>query len=122
MNAARPTPADDQGAGAIFDCQQGPVGSDQNAAPYDAIIDDATVKRGDVRDVEDGPCRDYDIALPTPHDPAEDEFQFSMCINERDHLPREIRRTPPGSNQEQVSTYTQWNALAEPPLPAGFPR
>jgi hypothetical protein len=45
-----------------------------------------------------------------------------MCINEQDHLPRETRRTVPGSEQEGVSTFTQWNAMTEPQLPAGFPR
>jgi hypothetical protein len=106
----------------IFECQNGPIGSDVNALPYEAIIADGTVRRGGVRDVEGESCRDYDIAVPTPHDPAEKEFQFTMCINESDHLPRETRRILPGSDQGQVTTYTLWNAFSEPQLPAGFPR
>jgi len=65
---------------------------------------------------------DYEIAVATPHDPQEKELHFSMCINEQDHLPREARRTAPGAQQEGVSTFTQWNAMTEPQLPAGFPR
>jgi hypothetical protein len=111
-----------QGSLPIFECPHGPIGSDENSLPYDAILKDGTVRRGGVRDVEGDSCRDYEIAVPTPHDAQEKEFQFSMCINEQDHLPRETRRTPPGAQQEGVSTYTQWNAMNEPQLPAGFPR
>ena len=62
------------------------------------------------------------VTLPTPHDEAEKDFRFSICIDERDHLPEQTRRTPPGSNQERVSTYTHWDVGSEPQLPAGFPR
>lgn len=112
----------DAATSSILECQYGPIGSDQNALPYTAIVSDGSVRRGNFRDVEGESCRDYDIAVPTPHDPDESDFRFSMCISEIDHLPRELRRTPPGSNREQVSTYTQWNVFSEPQLPAGFPR
>ncbi len=114
MNGQAPAP--------ILECQDGPIGLDETALPYNAILSDGSVRRGDVQDVEGESCRDYDIAVPTPHDPTETEFRFSMCINESDHLPRETRRTPPGSDHERVTAYTQWNALSEPQLPAGFPR
>jgi hypothetical protein len=120
-NQGRQAEIDSQTSIPIVECQNGPIGPDENTLPYSAIISDGTVRRGGVRDVGGESCRDYDIAVPTPHDPAEKEFRFSMCINERDHLPRETRRTLPGSDQEQVSSYTQWNAFTEPQLPAGFP-
>jgi len=121
LNQVRQAEINSQTSMPIFECQNGPIGSDENALPYDAIISDGTVRRGDVRDVEGESCRDYYIGVPTPHDPAETEFRFSICINERDHLPRETRRTPPGSDQERVGTYRQWNAFSEPQLPTGFP-
>lgn len=122
LNQSRQAEINAQSSVPIFECQNGPIGSDENALPYNGIVSDGSVRRGAVRDVEGEPCRDYDIAVPTPHDPAEKEFRFSMCINERDHLPRETRRTPPGSDQERISNYTRWNAFSEPQLPAGFPR
>lgn len=109
-----------QGSVPIFECPHGPIGSDENSLPYDAILKDGKVRRGGVRNVEGDSCRDYEIVVATPHDPQEKEFQFSMCINEQDHLPRETRRTAPGADQEGVTTLTQWNAVTEPQLPAGF--
>ncbi|MFY9804915.1 MAG: hypothetical protein WA211_09750 [Candidatus Acidiferrales bacterium] len=106
----------------IFECPHLAIGSDENSLPYDAILKDGVVRRGGVRDVEGNSCRDYEIAVATPHDTQEKEFHFSMCINEQDDLPRETRCTPPGAQQEGVSTYTQWNAMSEPQLPPGFPR
>lgn len=111
-----------QGSIPIFECPNRVLGSDENSLPYESILKDSSVRRGGVRQVESDSCRDYEIAVPTPHDAQEKEFQFSMCINELDHLPRETRRTPPGAQLEGVSTYTQWNAMSEPQLPTGFPR
>src|SRR5260370_30488229 len=111
-----------QGSIPIFECPHGSIGSDENSLPYDAILKDGTVQRGGTREVEGDSCRDYEMGVATPHDPQEKEFHFSMCINEQDHLPRETRRTVPGSEQEGVSTFTQWNAMTEPQMPAGFPR
>lgn len=111
---------DAQGSLPIFECLNGPMGSDENSLPYKAIMEDGTIRRGGVREAGGDSCRDFDIAVPTPHDPAEKEFQFSMCVNEQDHLPRETRRTLPGATDEGVSTFTQWNAHSEPPLPPGF--
>ena len=104
----------------IFECRTdtGPLGGDEYSLPYAGIIEDGSVKRGELKDVDGESCREYDIAVPTPHDPKEKDFQFSICINERDHLPRETRRIPPDSTHEGVSTYRQWNAMNEPQLPA----
>jgi hypothetical protein len=110
-----------QGSIPIFECLKGTMGNDSNSLPYAAIIQDGTVRRGAVRNVRDESCTDYEIAVATPHDPEEKEFRFAMCINEEDHLPRETRRTPPGSDEESISDYTQWNALSKPDLPEGFP-
>lgn len=121
--ASRGRQADMNGQGSIpiFECLKGTLGTDGNSLPYEAIFAGGDAKRGGIRDVGGASCRDYEISVPTPHDVKEKEFRFSMCINERDHLPRETRRTPPGSSQEDVSTYTQWNAWAEAPLPPRFP-
>jgi len=111
-----------QGSLPIFECDRGSLGSDDNSLPYEAIVSDGSVRRGGVRSVAGESCRDYEVAVATPHDPSEKEFRFSMCINEQDHLPRETRRTAPGASEEGVSNYSQWNAFSEPQLPADFPR
>jgi hypothetical protein len=111
-----------QGSLPIFECDKGSLGSDGNSLPYEAIVSDGSVRRGGVRSVAGEACRDYEVAVATPHDPSEKEFRFSMCINEQDHLPRETRRTAPGAREEGVSNYSQWNAFSEPQLPADFPR
>jgi hypothetical protein len=109
-----------QGSLPIFECLNGAMGSDDNSLPYKAIIEDGTLRPGGTREAGDDSCRDYDVAVSTPHDPAEKDFRFSMCINEQDHLPRETRRTPPGATEEGISTFSQWNAHTEPQLPPGF--
>jgi len=63
--------------------------------PLDSFIEDGSVKRGVLRQVNGDSCRDYQVSAPTPHDPAERKFEFTICINELDHLPRETRRTAP---------------------------
>jgi hypothetical protein len=109
-----------QGSLPIFECLKGAMGSDDDSLPYKAITETGTVRQGGVSDAGGDSCRYYDVAVPTPQDPAEKEFRFSMCINEQDHLPRETRRTPPGATVEGVSTFTRWNAYTEPQLPPGF--
>jgi hypothetical protein len=111
-----------QGFLPIFECDKGALGSDDNSLPYEAFVSDGSVRSGGVRSVAGESCRDYKIAVATPHDPSEKEFRFSMCINEQDHFPRETRRTAPGASEEGVSNYSQWNAFSEPQLPADFPR
>jgi hypothetical protein len=103
----------------IFECRSdvGPLGGDENSLPLSGIIEDGSVKRGELKDVDGESCREYDISVPTPHDPKEKDFLFTMCISEQDHLPRETRRTPPDSSHEGVSLYGQWNAMKEPQLP-----
>jgi hypothetical protein len=116
------SPGNGQGSKPIFECDTGSLGSDDNSLPYTAFVSDGSVRRGGVRSVAGESCRDYEIAVATPHDPSEKEFRFSMCINEQDHLPRETRRTAPGAGAEGVSNYSQWNAFSEPQLPADSPR
>jgi hypothetical protein len=110
-----------QGPAAIFECMKNvAIGNDENSLPYDAIIEDGNVQRSTIGEVAGESCRNYEISVPTPHDPEEKEFRFTLCIGEQDHLPRETRRTRPGSTQEGVSTYTQWNNLDKPQLPPDF--
>ena len=104
----------------VMDCATGPIGADITSLPYDAMLS-GSVERGDERQVEGDSCRDYDVTFSTPHDPEEKEFQFTICINEADHLPRQTRRRPPGYSQENVSTFTKWNAMKEPELPEEIP-
>ena len=104
----------------IFECRTdvGPLGGDDYSLPYAGVIGDGSAKRGELKDVDGESCREYDITVPTPHDPKEKDFRFSMCISEGDHLPRETRRTLPDVGQEGVSLYRQWNVMKEPRLPA----
>jgi hypothetical protein len=106
------------GRAPIFECLKNlTIGVDETALPYAAILNDGNVRRGGMRELDGESCRDYEVSVPTPDDPSEKKFQFSLCINEGDHLPRETRRTPPGESQEHISTYTRWNVLKEPDLP-----
>jgi hypothetical protein len=93
-----------------------PLGGDDYSRPYAGVIEDGSAKRGELKDVDGESCRKYDVAVPTPHDPKERDFRFSMCISEQDHLPRETRRILPELSQERVSLYRQWNAMKEPQL------
>lgn len=105
----------------VFECDQTAIGADPfTAMPYNAILE-GNVHRGAQHEVAGDSCREYDVTVSTPHDPENKEFQFFLCINESDHLPRQTRRTAPGSSQERVSTYTKWNVLKEPPLPPEIP-
>jgi hypothetical protein len=101
----------------IPECTYGPMNMNENSLNYSGVIEDGTVRRGELKDVNGESCREYYISVPTPHDPAEKEYQFTVCINEQDHLPRETRHTAPGSSHEGVSTFGQWNAMSEPQLP-----
>jgi hypothetical protein len=62
-------------------------------------------------------CREYEISVDTPHDPKEKTFVFTLCINERDDLPRQSRRVLPETGQEGISTFSQFNAMTTPQLP-----
>ncbi len=111
-------------ASKFWDCDQHGtlLDGDGNSLPYAAILDDATIRRGELRQSGFGNCRDYEILIPVPTNVLEREYRFVLCINEVDHLPRETRRTPRGSDHEDVKLYSEWNAHTEPRLPADFPR
>ena len=106
----------------ILECQRGPLSNDENSLPLDSFLDDGSVTRGEVQQVNGDSCRDYQVSAPTPHDPAERKFEFTICINEQDHLPRETRRTAPFAVHEGVTEYSQWNAMNEPDLPPEIPK
>lgn len=108
------------GTVSVVECQAGPIGADVTSLSYDAMFD-GKVQRGDEREVEGDSCRDYNVTVPTPHDPVNQEYRFSICINEADHLPRQTRHTNPGYTHEDVSTYTKWNVMQEPQLPPEIP-
>jgi hypothetical protein len=94
---------------------------DGNSLSYSVILDEGTIRRGEVRESENESCRDYEIAVPTPTNILEREYHFFLCINDRDNLPRETRRTVRGSDHEDVILYSRWNENKEPILPADFP-
>jgi hypothetical protein len=102
----------------ILECNVGPLNANENSLNFTSVIADGTAKRGELKDVNGDSCREYDVTFPTPHDPAERQFQFTVCINEQDHLPRESRHSMPGAAHEGVSTFGKWNAMPEPELPA----
>ena len=111
-------------ASKFWDCDQHGtlLDGDGNSLPYAAILGDATIQRGALRQSGFGNCRDYEIVVPVPSNILEREYRFFLCINEVDHLPRETRRTPRGSDHEDVKLYSEWNERTEPQLPADFPR
>jgi hypothetical protein len=111
---------DAQGKIEIMECTRGPLGLDENSLPYAAVIEDGSVVREEVQSVAEETCRDYHVSVPTPEDPQEKAFEFTICINELDHLPRETRRVQPGTNEESVSRYSNWTASGDPKLPPDF--
>jgi len=102
------------------ECHLGPL-ADENSLPLPGVIEEGAVKKGELKDVDGESCREFSVSVPTPHDPKEKEFQFTICINEQDHLPRETRRTAPDRTQEGVSRYNKWNGVSEE-LPPEIPR
>jgi len=105
----------------VIECRTGPIGADGTSSPYEGILEGA-VQPGAEREVEGESCRDYDVTVPTPHDPVNKEYQFTICINETDHLPRQTRHTNPSYPEADVSTYTKWNVMQEPQLPPEIPK
>lgn len=101
----------------IPECQSGPIGADQTSLPLESVIQDGSVTRGTLRQLDGESCREYEISAPTPHDPAERMFLFTICINESDHLPRETRRNVPPSDHETLSEFSSWNEMDKPDLP-----
>ena len=106
----------------IPECNYGPIGADQSSLPLGGVVEDGYARRGELIRLDGDECREYAISVPTPHDPTEKEFKFTICIDERDHLPRETRRTLPGASQETVSRFGKWNVMKEAELPADFPK
>jgi len=108
----------------IWDCDRhgSLLDGDGNSLPYAAILDSGMIRRGEVRENGEESCRDYEIAVPTPTNILEREYDFFLCFNERDHLPRQTRRTVRGSDHEDIILYSHWNEMNEPVLPADFPR
>jgi hypothetical protein len=94
---------------------------DANSLPYSAILGEGTIRRGELRQSGSETCRDYEVVIPVPTNILEREYRFFLCINETDHLPRETRRTPRGSDHEDVITYTDWNDRTEPLSASDFP-
>jgi hypothetical protein len=111
-------------ASKFWDCDQHGtlLDGDGNSLPYAAILNNATIQRGALRQSGFGNCRDYEILVPVPTNILERECRFVLCINEVDHLPRETRRTPRGADHQDVKLYSEWNEHTEPQLPADFPR
>jgi hypothetical protein len=113
--------ANASGTVSVIECRTGPIGADVTSLSHDAMLA-GEVRRGAEREVEGESCRDYDVTVPTPHDPGNKEYQFCICINEADHLPRQTRHTPPNYPEADVSTYTKWNAMQESQLPPEIPK
>jgi hypothetical protein len=106
----------------ILDCERGALAGDENSFHLSVILEDSTVRRGEMKEVEGEPCRVFDVVVPIPDGREEKERHFAICINEEDHLVRETRGTPYRFRGEGYKTYTKWNSLSEPPLPADFPK
>jgi hypothetical protein len=105
----------------VLECRQPPLmKGDGIALPFDAVLRDGSFRRGSTRTVGEDSCRDYDIVVPTPTNILERDYRFTLCINERDHLPRQTRRTPLLAVQEDAIDYSGWGALSEPPIPTGI--
>lgn len=106
----------------IRDCSRGPVADgDGNTLPFDAILGEAAISRGELHQSGDASCRDYEFLVPVPTNLLHKQHRFDICINEQDHLPRETRHKQQYFEQEDVYSYTEWNAATEPQLPPGFP-
>jgi hypothetical protein len=110
------------GATQVLECRHEPlIDGDGISLPFDASLRQGSIQRGVARTVGDDSCRDFEVVVPTPTNPLEREYRFTICINERDHLPRQTRRTPPLAFHEDVIDYSGWGALSEPPVPPEIP-
>jgi hypothetical protein len=107
----------------IFECRHEPLmEGDGISLPFELVLLRSTkIRRGAVRTVGSDSCRDYQITVLTPYDLLHHDYQFTMCINELDHLPRETRRDARISGHEDAVEYSKWGDLSEPPLPYGIP-
>lgn len=107
----------------INECRHAPlIEGDGIALPFDMLGRGTTVQRGAVQTVGGETCRDYNIIVLTPYDMLHRDYRFTMCINEIDHLPRQTRRAPSISGNEDSVEYSKWGELSEPPLPYGIPQ
>lgn len=105
----------------VLECRHEPlIEGDGISLSFDAILRQGSIHRGAVRSFGDNSCRDYEIVVPTPTNILEREYRFTMCINERDHLPRETCRTPRLTLQEDIIDYSNWAALSAPPISPGI--
>jgi hypothetical protein len=95
---------------------------DGNSLPYSAILSDGMIQRGGLVQAGEETCRDFEVVVPTPTNILERNYRFFICLNEKDHLPRETRRTPRGSDHEDVIFYSHWNEYMQPSLPFDFPK
>jgi len=89
------------------------------ALPVKMLFAGAKVRLGEDRMVGSESCRDYHVKGPWS--------EFIMCVNEDDHLPRQIEtsflKDEKGEFVKPVrATYSRWNQVTAADLPADAPK
>jgi len=107
-------------AGQFKGCGQGPLIEYGAGLPLDDFIQKASIKRGIIRSEGDVVCRDYEMSYPTPGQ-IHPTFDQTLCIDEQDHLPRQVRHPLSGKKEDSVTVYSEWNQASEPELPSDLP-
>jgi hypothetical protein len=82
-------------------CVWGPRGNDAMLAQMDTLRVLGKIRKGDKREVDGFPCRDWIASVSAP---AGWRDVFGVCVDS-DHLPREVF-TP---DRSEVITYSDWN-------------
>ena len=82
-------------------CMWGPRGNDAMLAQMDTLGVVGKVRKGDKRELNGFPCRDW---IASVNAPAGWRDVFGVCVDS-DHLPREVF-TP---DRTEVITYSDWN-------------
>lgn len=88
------------------------------ALHLEEVLEGAAVRRGEARSAGSELCREYNVKGIWK--------EFTICINESDHLPREIVssffKDEAGEwIKPQRASYSRWNGVNESDLPSGAP-
>jgi hypothetical protein len=106
--------------GRVNDCSSAPhLDAVGIGLSLEDVLRGASVRAGNERMVGSEPCRDYHVKAVWR--------EFIMCVNQTDHLPREIVSSLFKDESGQFvkparATYSRWNSVTVSDFPEGFPK